>query len=86
MNASLPEVYLARHGETAWTISHQPQAADLFGPIYDETDGVDGWVSLEVSPLLAYDTTRTIAQARELHARARRYRQRVDVFEGARSS
>ena len=48
------------------------QAADLFGPIYDETDGVDGWVSLEVSPLLAYDTARTIVQAKELHARARR--------------
>ena len=48
------------------------QAADLFGPIYDETDGVDGWVSLEVSPLLAYDTARTIAQAKELYARARR--------------
>lgn len=48
------------------------QAADLFGPIYDETDGVDGWVSLEVSPLLAYDTARTIVQGKELHARARR--------------
>jgi transaldolase len=48
------------------------QAADLFGPIYDETDGVDGWGSLEVSPLLAYDTARTIAQAKELYARARR--------------
>jgi transaldolase len=48
------------------------QAADLFGPIYEETDGVDGWVSLEVSPLLAYDTARTIAQAKELYARARR--------------
>ena len=33
------------------------QAADLFRPIYDRTNGVDGWVSLEVSPLLAYDTT-----------------------------
>ena len=39
------------------------QAADLFRPIYDATDGVDGWVSLEVSPLLAYDTASTIAQA-----------------------
>jgi transaldolase len=39
------------------------QAADLFRPIYDRTDGVDGWVSLEVSPLLAYDTARTIAAA-----------------------
>jgi transaldolase len=48
------------------------QAADLFGPIYEETDGVDGWVSLEVSPLLAYDTARTVAQAKELYSRARR--------------
>ena len=47
-------------------------AADLFQPVYDATDGVDGWVSLEVSPLLAYDTARTIAQAKELHARAGR--------------
>ena len=35
------------------------QAADLFRPIHDETDGVDGWVSLEVSPLLAHDTAGT---------------------------
>jgi transaldolase len=48
------------------------QAADLFRPIYDATDGVDGWVSLEVSPLLAYDTASTIAQAKQLHARAGR--------------
>jgi transaldolase len=48
------------------------RAADLFRPIYDETNGVDGWVSLEVSPLLAYDTARTIAQAKDLFARAAR--------------
>jgi transaldolase len=48
------------------------EAADLFRPIYDRTNGVDGWVSLEVSPLLAYDTTSTIAAAKELHARAGR--------------
>jgi transaldolase len=48
------------------------QAADLFRPIYDRTNGVDGWVSLEVSPLLAYDTTSTLAAAKELHARAGR--------------
>src|SRR5580693_5839441 len=48
------------------------RAADLFRPIYDRTDGVDGWVSLEVSPLLAYDTASTLAAARELHARAKR--------------
>jgi transaldolase len=48
------------------------QAADLFRPVYDRTCGVDGWVSLEVSPLLAHDTKSTIAVAKELHARARR--------------
>ena len=48
------------------------QAADLFRPIYDRTDGVDGWVSLEVSPLLAYDTKSTLAAAKELHGRAAR--------------
>lgn len=48
------------------------RAADLFRPIYDRTNGVDGWVSLEVSPLLAYDTTSTLAAAKELHARAAR--------------
>jgi transaldolase len=48
------------------------QAADSFRPIYDRTDGVDGWVSLEVSPLLAYDTASTLAAAQELFARARR--------------
>jgi len=46
------------------------RAAALFRPIYDRTDGVDGWVSLEVSPLLAYDTASTLAAARDLHARA----------------
>jgi transaldolase len=48
------------------------RAADLFRPIYDRTNGVDGWVSLEVSPLLAHDTARTLAAAKELHSRAGR--------------
>ena len=48
------------------------RAADLFRPIYDRTDGVDGWVSLEVSPLLAYDTAGTLAAAKDLFARAGR--------------
>lgn len=48
------------------------RAADLFLPIHERTDGVDGWVSLEVSPLLAYDTQRTVAAAKALHARADR--------------
>jgi len=46
------------------------RAADLFRPIYDQTNGVDGWVSLEVSPLLAHDTAATVAAAKCLFARA----------------
>jgi transaldolase len=48
------------------------QAADLFRPTWDETHGVDGWVSLEVSPLLAHDTKSTLTAAKDLHARAAR--------------
>lgn len=48
------------------------RAADLFRPIFDRTNGVDGWVSLEVSPLLAHDTASTLAAAKALHARADR--------------
>ncbi|HJY91730.1 MAG TPA: transaldolase [Candidatus Acidoferrum sp.] len=48
------------------------KAADLFRPIYNRTNGVDGWVSLEVSPLLAHDTGKTLAAAIELHAHAAR--------------
>ena len=48
------------------------QAADLFRPVHERTCGVDGFVSLEVSPLLAYDTKTTLAVAKELHARAGR--------------
>lgn len=48
------------------------RAADLFLPVHERTDGVDGWVSLEVSPVLAYDTRRTIDAAKTLHARAGR--------------
>ena len=48
------------------------RAADLFRPIYDRTNGVDGWVSLEVSPLLAYDTASTLTAAKELFVRAGR--------------
>ena len=48
------------------------QAADLFRPVHEKTDGRDGWVSLEVSPLLARDTAGTVAAAKELHARAGR--------------
>lgn len=46
------------------------RAAEQLRPIYDKSDGVDGWVSLEVSPLLAHDTAITLEEAKTLHARA----------------
>src|SRR6266446_928720 len=46
------------------------QAANSFRPIWERTNGVEGWVSLEVSPLLAHDTASTLTAAKELHARA----------------
>ena len=64
-----------KSGETLFfelAIEDLRQAADLFHPIHDRTDGVDGWVSLEVSPLLARNTAGTLAAAKDLHARAER--------------
>jgi transaldolase len=64
-----------KSGETLFfelAIEDLAQAADLFRPIWDRTNGVDGWVSLEVSPLLAHDTVSTIEAAKELHAQAKR--------------
>jgi len=46
------------------------RAAKLFRPMYDRTDRVDGWVSLEVSPLLAHDAAATVNAATKLHTRA----------------
>jgi transaldolase len=46
------------------------RAADLFKPVFDRTDGVDGFVSLEVSPLLAHDTDSTLKAALDLHKRS----------------
>jgi transaldolase len=48
------------------------QAADLFRPVHDATAGMDGWVSLEVSPSLAYDAASTIHETVRLHAQAQR--------------
>jgi transaldolase len=64
-----------KSGETLFfemAIEDLQQAADLFLRIHDRTDGVDGWVSLEVSPLLARDTAATLAAAKALHSRAGR--------------
>jgi transaldolase len=48
------------------------QAADLFRPVHEATSGMDGWVSLEVSPSLAYDSASTVKEAIRLHAQAQR--------------
>ena len=48
------------------------RAADLFGETYEQTSGVDGWVSLEVSPLLARNAQNAAAEAKALHAKAHR--------------
>jgi len=64
-----------KSGETLFfelAVEDLRQAADLFRPIHEQTNGVDGWVSLEVSPLLARDTAGTLAAAKMLHARAER--------------
>jgi transaldolase len=64
-----------KSGETLFfevALEDLTRAADLFRPIYDRTNGVDGWVSLEVSPLLAYDTQGTLAAAKRLHDQASR--------------
>lgn len=56
----------------ALTIEDIRMTADLFRPVYDNTDGGDGFVSLEVNPTLAYDTDATIAEARRLFAAVNR--------------
>src|ERR1700746_3072062 len=64
-----------KSGETLFfelALEDLTRAADLFRPIHDRTNGVDGGVSLEVSPLLAFDTAKTLAAAKDLHARAAR--------------
>jgi transaldolase len=48
------------------------RSADLFKPVFDNTDHVDGWVSMEISPLLAADTAGSIAAARQIHDQAQR--------------
>ena len=69
---------LARQGQSgeelffSLALKDLVQAADLFRPVHDATDGVDGWVSLEVSPLIVNDAVKTIKAAARLHAAAAR--------------
>jgi transaldolase len=69
---------LARQGRSteelffALAVEDLQNAADLFAPVHDATMGVDGWVSLEVSPMLVHDTRGTIQAAASLHAQASR--------------
>jgi transaldolase len=72
--AILQKVEAGKSGEELFfdlALEDLTQAADLFRPIHQRTCGVDGWVSLEVSPLLAHDTKTTLAAAKKLHARAK---------------
>ena len=74
-NAIREKLRAGRSGEDLFfdlALEDLTAAADLFRPINDATNGVDGWVSLEVSPKLAYDTASTLAAATALHARAHR--------------
>jgi len=57
---------------TTLAIDDLRRAADLFLPVHERTDGVDGWVSIEVSPLLAHEAKQTIELARTLHERGAR--------------
>jgi transaldolase len=63
-----------KSGETAFfelALQDLTRAADLFGKVHKQTRGVDGWVSLELSPLLADDTAGSIEAAKRLHAQAK---------------
>lgn len=75
-DASIREKNAAgKHGEELFfelALDDLTRAADLFAPVHQRTNRVDGWVSLEVSPKLAYDTAATTAAAKDLHARAAR--------------
>ena len=67
------KVSKGKSGETLFfelALEDLTRAAILFRPIHDSSGGVDGWVSLEVSPLLAYDTPSTLAATKDLHTRA----------------
>ena len=64
-----------KHGEALFfelALEDLRRAADQFRPVHERSNGLDGWVSLEVSPLLAYDATTTLSEAKRLYAKAAR--------------
>ncbi|MEU7641442.1 transaldolase [Streptomyces sp. NPDC039016] len=69
---SNPSIFDKAIGSGDYDDAIRAKAAGGGKGIHERTDGVDGWVSLEVSPLLAYDTQRTVEAAKALHARADR--------------
>ena len=72
-DAILKKASQGKKGEALFfemAIEDLSRAAALFRPVFERTNGVDGWVSLEVSPLLAYDTASTLAAAKNLHSSA----------------
>jgi len=72
-DAILQKVKAGRSGEALFfelAIEDLSQAAQLFRPVFDLTNGIDGWISLEVSPLLAYDADASIQAAVSLHKKA----------------
>jgi transaldolase len=70
--AKAPSVKSAEELFFELALADLTRAAELFQPVFARTDSVDGWVSLEVSPLLAHDTDATLAAARDLHRRGGR--------------
>lgn len=72
IRAKSPKGYSSEELFFELAIEDLQRAAGLFLPVHERTDGVDGWVSLEISPLLAYDTAATIEAAKALYARAGR--------------
>jgi transaldolase len=61
-------------------------AADILRPVYDWTDGVDGYVSLEVSPTLAHETEGTVGEARQLFAAMRSLAGKLPTCQARRST
>ncbi len=78
--AGLDEIY------DALVVGDIASAADVFLPVYESTKGEDGFVSIEVSPLLAQDTAATVKEAKRLHAKLARPNVMIKVPATARGT